>query len=507
MKKNNAVDIFLSHRHNDKPIADIIRKHLNKWGFDNKIFQSSSPGHGIAPGAAIKGNIKEALHQAKLLILIYTQADEDWSYCIWECGLATDLNDEKNRVIVFQFSDNIPKFFEDEEVVKINELGVKDFVVNLFTKEGFFPGQPAFKPDISSETLETYFDEFYQDLKTIKIPGKTPLVLSSSQTLKKLEGAVKKTDIFLSHRHDDKPIADIIRRHLNKWGFDNKIFQSSSPGHGVVPGGQIKEDIKEALRQVKLLILVYTQTDEDWSYCIWECGLATDLNDRKNRVIVFQFPHNKTPKPFEDEEVVKIDESGVKDFVINFFTKEGFFLGQPAFKPDISNETLETYFDEFYQELKSVKIPGETKKRFRWDFFTLEMKPDDLAKIKEKSEKEIDEHELASLCKVTGHFGEALKHFGYNSMEENMTLTDLINRWKKKTDDRQDINSEWIIEIKSELLSAIENSPASPEWKYFNSVRYPKTWYYPVVQLVRLKSDGSMEFIIYCYRNPPQATK
>ena len=313
-------------------------------------------------------------------------------------------------------------------------------------------------------------------------------------------------EIFLSHRHDDKEVADIIRKHLNKWGFDNKIFQSSSPGHGVVPGGQIKEDIKEALRQVKLLILVYTQTDEDWSYCIWECGLATDLNDLKNRVIVFQFPRNKTPKPFEDEEVVKINESGVKDFVINFFTKDGFFLGKPAYKPDISNETLETYFDEFFQELKTIKIPGETEKRFRWDFFTLEISPDALAQIKGKNENEVDDRDLASLCRVTDHFGEALKHFGYSSMEEDMTLADLIDRWQKKTADRPKINENWVSEVKREVFRAIENSPANPEWKNFNSVTYPGSWFYPVVNLVRLKPEGSMEFIIYCYRSLSKST-
>lgn len=56
MSKNNTYEIFLSHRHDDKEVADIIRKQLNKWGFDNKIFQSSSPGHGVVPGGQIKVN-------------------------------------------------------------------------------------------------------------------------------------------------------------------------------------------------------------------------------------------------------------------------------------------------------------------------------------------------------------------------------------------------------------------------------------------------------------------
>jgi len=75
--------------------------------------------------------------------------------------------------------------------------------------------------------------------------------------------------IFLSHRFADKPIADVIRRNLARWGFDD-IYQA-----GPRLGDPLTDELRDVLEDVDLVILVYTVTDEEWSWCMWECGLAT----------------------------------------------------------------------------------------------------------------------------------------------------------------------------------------------------------------------------------------
>ena len=58
------------------------------------------------------------------------------------------------------------------------------------------------------------------------------------------------------------------------------------------------------------------------------------------------------------------------------------------------------------------------------------------------------------------------------------------------------------MELLGEIHRAIDNSPASPEWKALNSANYVGSWFYPVVNHVRVLPDGSMEFHIYIYRLP-----
>ena len=84
----------------------------------------------------------------------------------------------------------------------------------------------------------------------------------------------RESKIFISHRFADKAIADVVRQHLGIWGFDTAIFQASAPGLGPRAGENITDELKEALCNSKLVILLFTTTDYDWAYCMWECGLA-----------------------------------------------------------------------------------------------------------------------------------------------------------------------------------------------------------------------------------------
>ncbi len=313
-------------------------------------------------------------------------------------------------------------------------------------------------------------------------------------------------EVFLSHRQDDVAIADIIRKHLYKWGFDQKVFQSTSPGHGVSPGDEINPAIKDALRQAKLIILIYTQFDEDWSYCIWECGLATDLNTVKNKIVIFKFT-NKEPKPYGANLMVNINRAELKNFVLHLLKVDHFLPGISAKKPTISDEMINTYVDDLFRELEPIKITGETEKRYRWDYFTIEICSSDISDIMKKKESDASVEELTAVCRITDYFGEALKHFGYLNLEDEITLEKLINRWRDKTSGRSFIDDSWVNEIKAEIYRAIENSPANPEWKSFNSVHYSDLWFYPVLHLARIRSNGSMEFIVYCYRSQSPKNK
>jgi hypothetical protein len=98
--------LFISHKHVDHEVAtalaDFIKDHT---GAQVRIHVSSNPDYqGPAAGRVINQALRETLWQTEALILVYTSADQDWSYCLWECGVATNRGRPEN-IIVLQCGD------------------------------------------------------------------------------------------------------------------------------------------------------------------------------------------------------------------------------------------------------------------------------------------------------------------------------------------------------------------------------------------------------------------
>lgn len=307
--------------------------------------------------------------------------------------------------------------------------------------------------------------------------------------------------IFLSHRFADKAIADTVRQHLEDWGFDNMIYQASAPGQGPRAGENITDELRNALYEAKLVILIYTLTDYDWSYCMWECGLATNPKSADTRTVVFQCSPHDMPKPFEGQLRISVDKEGIRNFTAQLHREPDFFPGEPAFRPRITDESLERLSATLYNELHSVIPPGRREERYRWDFLTLQLTSPDVSDIKKTKAKIEVREKILERSLVTFHFGEALKHFGFSNLEPGLRFVDLVERWREKTQGRAHVEAEWISGVAAEMHRAIDNSPASPEWSKLNSVNYVEYWLFPVVNHVRVMPDGSMEFDLYFYRS------
>lgn len=303
--------------------------------------------------------------------------------------------------------------------------------------------------------------------------------------------------IFLSHRHVDKEIADVVRRHLGIWGFDD-IYQSSAPGHGPQAGENINDEIKHALYEAKLVVLIYTLNDSDWAYCMWECGLATHPKNSDTKTIVIQCNPHDTPKTFEGQLLVKVERDSLKNFIIQFHQHENFLPGVPAIRPGISVETIADFSNDFYDDLYAIIPPGQLEERNRWDSLALQLTKAELEEIKKDSAQEA-RNKIVNQCRVVRSFGSALKHFGYVNLEPEMKLADLVTRWTDETKDRENFSDNWINELSDEIYRALNNSPANPEWKILDSVNFPGSFFYPVVNHARILADGSMEFDVFFF--------
>lgn len=158
--------IFISHKHADRDIAVTLGRFVKeKSGGNVRVHLSSSPDfEGPRFGKPLNAELKRALGEAESVILIYTTETEDWSYCMWECGMAVDPQDETpTSVVVMQCGPDDPRPFGDQLRAKAESLdSVQAFVKALLTTADFFPRRETPITGFAAEGTE--IKEFAADL-------------------------------------------------------------------------------------------------------------------------------------------------------------------------------------------------------------------------------------------------------------------------------------------------------------------------------------------------------
>lgn len=302
--------------------------------------------------------------------------------------------------------------------------------------------------------------------------------------------------IFISHRHADKKIADVLRQHLIFWEVSKReIFQSSAAGYGAEAGHFLTDKLAEAVQQSKLVFLIYTFEEANWSYCMWEVGLAE--GDASTKLVVLQCrPDEDVPDVFKGRVHVKLELEAIRAFVNDFHTKADFFPGHPPYKPDLDQQVLERRSQDLYKALVEVVPPGKVDRRYRWDFLVLEFSADARKELAEGSDSQAVDI-VSSKSKVGFAFGQALKHFGYDNLQENLFFGDLITRWRERQGKESD---KWIGQLCSEIKRAAENRPAEVGWEKMKSDLVSEWYFYPMLNYAHLHPDGKMHLDVYLYR-------
>jgi hypothetical protein len=84
----------------------------------------------------------KALRQTDALIVVYTSGTNDWSYVMYECGVATDESGDVTNTYVFQCMNEVPVVFTDTFMVNVRKREeLKRFCRQLFKSSDFFPKQ------------------------------------------------------------------------------------------------------------------------------------------------------------------------------------------------------------------------------------------------------------------------------------------------------------------------------------------------------------------------------
>jgi hypothetical protein len=158
--------LFISHRHADEKLATTIKNHLVNWcAGDIEIFQSSDPQRGPEIGRDLARTIENRLAKSEVVLLVYTFADADWGYCMWEVGVATDPATSRTRVVVFQCTEDPPKALQHLVRVMITEKEIFKFATQFHKDSDFFPGRPACAPDLPEDALKTRGKDLCKELE------------------------------------------------------------------------------------------------------------------------------------------------------------------------------------------------------------------------------------------------------------------------------------------------------------------------------------------------------
>ena len=107
--------LFISHKHSDTRIARVLAEFIEARSNGGvRVHLSSSPDfQGPKFAASLNAQLREALWKTDVLILVYTSADADWQYCMWECGVATHVHSAETNIVVFQCGHEVPAPFRD----------------------------------------------------------------------------------------------------------------------------------------------------------------------------------------------------------------------------------------------------------------------------------------------------------------------------------------------------------------------------------------------------------
>jgi hypothetical protein len=308
--------------------------------------------------------------------------------------------------------------------------------------------------------------------------------------------------LFISHRHADSRIADVVREFIrSRSGGAVQVFQSSSAAAvGPRIGGNLNEQLVNALWGANIVILVYTTEDQDWAYCMWECGVALQPQAPYTRIIVFQCG-TEFPAVFADRVRVNLRSSGdVQRFTNELLTSRDFFPrhDRPLTSFTPNDPSVLDAAESFHTELKKVLPPLDDAGIRSWHpypFLRLELTVDQANAIGQAPTLESTRDVILDARIVDGD-NEAARVFGMPDIPAGATLRRFVDNWKARYPGAE---ATWLDALAAQLVDAARWQFPTLQWALMRGVdRNDGTWYAPVVNRVRATgATQSTEFDVF----------
>lgn len=320
--------------------------------------------------------------------------------------------------------------------------------------------------------------------------------------------------LFISHRHEDRAIADVLRKFIQaRTGGRVSVFQSSSPdAEGPKQGKNVNQELRRALWHASVLILIYTTRDQDWSYCMWECGVAQLPEPSDTKTVVFQ-SGDQFPEVFADQLRVGLrDEQAIEKFVSDLLTDADYFpkRGRAITEFAAGTDPVRDAARELSEELQQV-LPAQGAADEEWPPYpqlTLELTDEQVERIRTaqgtpEERLDIARQIIVDEAVVVGGDGQVGRIFRARGFPRTpsmpgLPMRDLVESWKA---DSPTPSSRWIDDMCRQIMATTRNQFPTLRWQLMRGAdRMDVTWYGPVVRYVKKVSSRKCSEIdvVFC---------
>ncbi|PWB54539.1 MAG: hypothetical protein C3F18_06670 [Nitrosomonadales bacterium] len=283
----------------------------------------------------------------------------------------------------------------------------------------------------------------------------------------------RQPSIFISHKHADRQIATELRKFLDRWSRKEiPVFQSSAPlAKGPRLGHALTEELKQALWDTGVVFLIYTTEDQDWSYCMWECGVATKPEAPQTRIIVLQCGA-ETPRVFEDQVRVDVRDRGdVLKLVKDYLTDPGFFPGAstaiaPKLYPD--GPEVQEAATELHKKLSAVIPKCEVAEWPALPLVRLELKTDKIEKATCAAATLADFEKSVLIREMDPR---ALQIFGMANVDAGTSFGSLAKHW---AEGKTDASPAWVEDMRAQIVRAAHGKIPALLWSQLEEADGPE---------------------------------
>ena len=145
--------IFISHKTEDKEIAIAVKTALSQFDGDLRFFIS---GESISAGDDWKSVLRDELRQSDLLLLLFTEPTRKWDWCLYEVGLFSTLEEQKDEPIVCMYNPEHgpPGPLKTIQGVPVSVGDVSRFIEKLVKTTDITRREEPFNVNVTDESIE-----------------------------------------------------------------------------------------------------------------------------------------------------------------------------------------------------------------------------------------------------------------------------------------------------------------------------------------------------------------
>jgi formylglycine-generating enzyme required for sulfatase activity len=282
--------------------------------------------------------------------------------------------------------------------------------------------------------------------------------------------------IFISHRNGDSEIAKTLKRFiLEAVGDQVEVFFSSDDGPGCQVGQLLSSTLAQKLRECSVVLLIYTRPEDDWTYCMWECGVAFDPDTARRpgtpgatKTIVLRFTPNP-PSPLNG--LVNVDAravTSVAQFVCQLMTSDKFFPNWsiPLTQYDENHRIVKQFGQELYELLAQHSTLWESENKWSvWPRMMLELDLVNEQRIKREDESTRQTVEDCTSINIKESSGDPGRLFGVSNIGDR-SLGALTEVWRTNN---QGISDQWIDSLVNQIIMAVRGIVLVPSWELMNT--------------------------------------